>query len=299
MSEEANSTSTHEAVEKLAAAACIRCGYALKGLDPTSACPECGVPIEHSVAPWLLHAPTQDLQRLHSGLSLVAAFSILLAACWLISLCMWQNSLALELVTTALWAGLLWGCWRSTAEIQNLPHSESLAARRSLARTAVRCMTVAFLLGFFVSDAERLGVLTYPAALHAALIVVQVVAMAGIAWTLGRYFASFATSMRAGKAARAARLAALTGTLILPGWLPRVVEVGFPSLWTQALNSIGPSIEQARFFMEWLSTTAMYVVLAVMAGKVSAAIGRELQKRPEARSRRIAPQTGGDRWLYP
>lgn len=276
---------------------CIQCDYELAGLPESGLCPECSVPIEHSVGPWLFHAPTTDLQRLHSGLSLLTAFSILLAACWLISLCLWQNSLTLDLVTSALWAGLLWGGWRSTAEIHNLPRSKGLSPRRSIARAAVHCMMVAFVVGFLATNAERLGMLALPASLRASLIVVQVVGMASIAWTLGRYFVPFATSMRANKAARAASIAGLMGVLFVPGWLPRVVQAGFPSLWAQGLNSMGPSIEQVRFFMEWLSTTAMYVALAVMGGRLSTSIGQELHRRPEARRGTLQP--GGDRWLYP
>jgi hypothetical protein len=37
-----------------AAARCAGCGYVLEGLSPASLCPECGVPIAHSLAPPLL-----------------------------------------------------------------------------------------------------------------------------------------------------------------------------------------------------------------------------------------------------
>jgi hypothetical protein len=53
-------------------ARCIRCGYALRGLDSSGACPECGTPVERSISEDLIvHADPQWRKGLMMGLTLL------------------------------------------------------------------------------------------------------------------------------------------------------------------------------------------------------------------------------------
>jgi len=55
-------------------AACLRCGYALRGLAPDGMCPECGTPIERSLrGNFLVYSDPAYVRWLHAGSVLIEA----------------------------------------------------------------------------------------------------------------------------------------------------------------------------------------------------------------------------------
>lgn len=145
---------------------CIRCGYNIRGLDPTGECPECGVRLALSLRSRLLkHADPAYVRRLHRGartlfwafISVFFLFGGRMAAGAVITI-LFGSAVALGAAMTMLsiaWVGAVaWGLWLVTS-----PDPARFArATRDGARRTVRWALGAAAAGYIVQAVAALFV---------------------------------------------------------------------------------------------------------------------------------------------
>ncbi len=197
---------------------CRRCGYNLRGLMPTSLCPECGTPIAQSLVGNLLkHADPDWLERLRFGTSL-KLWNILLIAFFMIAAgVLVAAGLPDSLITIAgLVAGAL-GLWATIVITWQEPRI-ALQEDPVTLRKAIRVCAAAAFIGGVMTDIDNYGSSLLTIIL---LIVGSVLSLAGVfvAWGELLYFRRFALRIPDYKLARSTTLlmwiAPITAALVI------------------------------------------------------------------------------------
>jgi len=132
---------------------CGRCGYNLRGLSASDACPECGYEVALSLRGGeLRHAAPEYLREVHTGafwilvagpLDLLAFVGGALLAAGLGPKAHWVFEAA-SIPTSLL---LAWAYWKYTAPDMGLAAGEQPRAARRVLRTAIACMVALSLAG--------------------------------------------------------------------------------------------------------------------------------------------------------
>ena len=125
---------------------CSRCGYDLKGLDPSSNCPECGQSIALTLSLALEHADRDWLRRQARTMFLLIAVALVdYQSPWGYGLgySMYYLGLGFRVIATAV---AIWACWRLATPD---PHRADVEEQGSLGR-GLRAASVVYGMGLFV-----------------------------------------------------------------------------------------------------------------------------------------------------
>ncbi|HYE03837.1 MAG TPA: hypothetical protein VD963_11470 [Phycisphaerales bacterium] len=203
---------------------CVSCGYALAGLRPEQACPECAHPVADSLRPeWVHHAGPAHVRAVASGARLLAIAAGMLAAGMLLS----AGARLVELPVPRVFFSLILGLFIIIAPFPGIalcttprprpPHiaeSVRLAARGvALAAALLLVLGVILALGGTIVGPLFLivGLQAWMASIHLAL----------------RYLARVSTLVHPCRQSRA--------TWSASGMAMWVAEIGFFLLWAPAL----------------------------------------------------------------
>ncbi len=191
----------------LANALCVKCGYALAGLQESGICPECGESIEDSFVRWLEGVGDETLHGVRRGTRMLFWLPPMLLAAWVLleisgtQRFHWNHgrfasgvfgvSYAMILVTAGL---LAIGFWKVTGELEGAPDWVGLSWRRVTSRACPAIFSIAtsllplwLIVGVGSEVVQRLLFLVSIAAALAAF---------GLLWTFGEYLACVGTSLR-------------------------------------------------------------------------------------------------------
>lgn len=150
---------------------CARCGYMLSGLGSDGACPECALPVAHSVAGDVLGAaPVSSLRLLQRGAGLIALAVVLSPLSLLLEggvealrqslgsgVLAWVQLLAQVVIVCVVWAPWLVGHWLLTAP-SPLPGGAVRAKGVALVvRVGAACYTAALVAGVMVEFATEVS----------------------------------------------------------------------------------------------------------------------------------------------